>query len=535
MGPDPVVAPVTAADLTDRPGGRQPGDRQGAGNLGGAARHSVLNLLGVAVAAVLGFALNVVVTRAWSKPDAGLFFSATSAFMLLLTGSRLGTGVGSVYFVSRYRALGRIDRLRASLISGVVPVLLVGCVLAVAGYLATPWLADLITRRGGPQVENALRVLVVFLPVAALGDVALSACRGFGRMRPLITIDRIGRPIAQFAGVLLVALAGLSASFALPLAWVLPYLPAGIVAAFWLAVMVRRAERSAGVVPVPARSELGPYWRYTGPRAAGSVAQMTVQRLDIVLVGALRGLSEAAVYAAATRFMVFGQLSAQALSTAVQHRFADLLARDDRAGAGRLYQTVTAWLVLITWPLYLVFAIFANELLKLFGDGYNEGRSVTVLLALTMLVATACGMVDEMLNMAGKTALTFINAMLGLVVNVSLNLLLIPEWGMLGAAIAWSATRLVTNLVPVTQLAVTLKLHPFGRGTLLAALLSAACFGVPPLAGRLMIDDSLPVLIASTLIGGLVYLAGLWHWRRAFDLGALRAMRRRPKQAVDAS
>jgi O-antigen/teichoic acid export membrane protein len=516
-GPD---APDTPADTA------APAASTRGGELGGAARQGAANLVGVAVAAVAAFGLNIVVTRNWSIADAGLFFSATSIFMIAYATARLGTGLGSVYFISRYRALGQQERIRASVLAGLLPVLGFGTVLGVTGWLTAPWLVDVLFADPRPGAVTTLRILLLFVPLAATGDLALAACRGFGRMRPLLVVERVGRNLLQVGGVGLAAVLSLTATTALPLAWVLPYLPTAVVGLVWLATLVRRAERAARERPVGVRTELRSYWRYTGPRALSSVAQIAVQRVDIVLLGALRSLADAAIYTAATRFLALGQLAGQALSTAVQHRLAEHLARDDRAAAGRLYQAATGWLVLLAWPVYLLFAVFAEAVMALFGEGYAAGRGVTVYLALTMLVATGCGMVDTVLNMAGKTAWTFYNALAGLVVNVVANLLLIPPYGIFGAAVAWSLAILVNNIVPLVQLHWAMGLHPYGRGTLTAAGLALGCFGAPPLLARAVFGADLLVLLGVVVVGGLAYAAAAWRLRRVLQLDALRALRR---------
>lgn len=559
VGPGAVVAEVTRTARTTAVGpSGEPSGEVAAGvaaeggdeaQLRGAARHGVANLAGVAVAAAAAFALNIVVTRGWSMRDAGLFFTGTSVFMIAYSAARLGTEVSSVYFISRARALGQPERIRPALLAGAVPVALTGVVLAVAGWFWAPALAGVLFSEPAPDAVPMLRALMVFLPVAALGDLALAACRGFGRMAPLLLLDRLGRQGLQFLAVTLAAVLGASVATGLPLAWALPYAPMTVAALAWLALLVRRTERAAtgprpaGAHPVPGgadhpdtdhpgRVRLGrEYWRYTGPRALGSLAQMAMQRLDIVLLAALRGAAEAAVYTAATRFLALGQLSGQALATAVQHRIAEQMALGDRAATNRLYQAATGWLVLLAWPAYLLFAVFAEAVLALFGPGYGAGRTVTVVLALTMLLATACGMVDAVLNMAGKTSWTFYNALAALVVNVVGNLLLIPPYGMAGAAVAWAAAIAVRNLAALVQLYTAMRLHPFGRGTLVAAVLSAGCFGVPLLAARLVFGAGhLPVLAAAAVAGGLGYAAAAWRWRTVLQLDALRAEARRRRR-----
>lgn len=499
------------------------------GELRGAARHGLVNLLGVVVAALAGFALNIAVARFYTQSQAGLFFAATSAFVLAVGVSRLGSVTGTVYFVSRYRALGQPQHLRPMLIAGLAPVLSVGVALGTVGWLCAPWLARQIFDGPGVDGDHALRALAVFVPAAALADVAQSACQGFGRMRPLVLMDRLGRALGQLAAVAVVAWLGLSVGTALPLAWAAPYLPVAAVSVLWLLRLVHRAEKAIApdASTVTVRSQLRPFWRYAGPSAAASLAQMTVQRLDILLLGALSGLPEAALYTAATRFLVIGQLAGQGVSAAVQHRIANHLARGDTAGAGGLYQAATCWLVLLAWPFYLLAAVFAVPMLSLFGAGYTEARSVTVVLALAMLVGTGCGMVDAVLNMAGRTTWTLYNALAALAANVGLNLLLIPRFGMRGAVVAWAAAIVIANLAPLAQLYMTLGLHPFGRGMMAAAGLSLACFGVPALVADLGFDASLPVLSVVAMSGVLVYLGVLWRLRSVMQLsGLLRGTRR---------
>ena len=82
--------------------------------------------------------------------------------------------------------------------------------------------------------------------------------------------------------------------------------------------------------------------------------------------------AEAAIYTAATRFLVVGQLVGQSFSQAVQPMLGAALARQDRAGGDRLYRTATCWLVLIAWPFYLTFAVLGPEILRLFGPVYDD-------------------------------------------------------------------------------------------------------------------------------------------------------------------
>ncbi len=114
---------------------------------------------------------------------------------------------------------------------------------------------------------------------------------------------------------------------------------------------------------------------------------------------------------------------------AAQPQFTRLFAVGDRDGANAVYQATTAWLILLTWPLYLLAVIFGPYVLVIFGHAYHAGSTVMVILGLAMLVATACGQVDMVLITTGRSSWSLYNGLLAMVINVGVDLVLIPKAG----------------------------------------------------------------------------------------------------------
>src|SRR4029077_13616499 len=108
----------------------------------------------------------------------------------------------------------------------------------------------------------------------------------------------------------------------------------------WLRRIRRPQRRDTDRPATDGRVDAGArgFWRFTAPRALASVAQIVIQRLDIVLVAFMRGPVEAAIYTAATRFLVVGQLANAAISMAAQPQMTHLFAVRDRQGANAVYQ-----------------------------------------------------------------------------------------------------------------------------------------------------------------------------------------------------
>ena len=500
------------------------------------ARNGLMGLLGAAVSAVVNLALVLMVVHAAGKTTAGVVFAVTSLFLIAVTVSRLGSPTGLVYFLVRARSHGSVGSMRRILRTGVVPVICAALLLSAVLFVTAPGLASWIAPAKANEAVGPIRILALIVPLAAISDTLLQASRGFNTMRPLVFVERIGRPIGQVVLTVIAIAVGSRAASAFTAAWVLPYVITAGVAVWWTRHLLRGAERrsvnsdgSDGSVPATtaATTTRREYWTFTAPRGLQSVVQIALQRLDVVLVSAILGPREAAVYAAVTRFLVFGQLGAQAITSAVQPQLGSLLFAGDRRGAGHVYQVSTCWLVLLTWPVYLSLGVFSKQIPSFFGKGYDAGTAVLLVLACAMLVATGAGLVDVALAMAGRTTWTLANSTLALVVDVSLNLILLPRIGIMGAAIAWAAAIVCNNVLPVTQLAVSMKLHPFGRGTLLAMASALAWLGALPALAGLALSYTAPVLVAAMAVGAVGYVGTAWRMREVFDLDALlRAGRR---------
>jgi O-antigen/teichoic acid export membrane protein len=489
------------------------------------ARGGLLNLVGAAVAGLGTVALTVIIARTFSKAAAGAFFTAMSLFLIVEAVASLGAATGTVYFIARLRALGQHQRIPEVMRTAIRPVAVVSVTAAVILFLLADPVARLLVdgqlgHAGATPavVTGELRALAIALPFAVMLDVLLGASRGYRVMGPTVMVDRIGRPVLQLAGIGVAAVAG-SAALLAPL-WALPYVPAACVVWLWFRRIRRQPQPAAA-----AESKDGPtplhFWRFTGPRGLAALAQITIQRIDIVLVAIMRGPAEAAVYTAATRFLVAGQFGNQAISMAAQPRFTEMFAQGDHRGANRIYQATTAWLILLTWPLYLLAVSFGPQIITVFGHSYRAGATVMVILGLTMLLATGCGQVDMVLVTTGRSSWSLINGLLAVVVNVGLDVALIPRYGITGAAIGWSAAIIITNLMPLAQVAATKRLHPFGRGTFVSAALCAFSFGVLPLAARHLIGPGAVPSLAAIGCGCVVMAAGIWHFRGDLHVAAM--------------
>jgi O-antigen/teichoic acid export membrane protein len=476
---------------------------------------------GFVASAVLQFGLVVAVTHGLATPAAGAFLEAVALFMILSNWGEIGTDTAMVRTVPRLRALGRGVDISTAVRSAAFPVLFVGAIAGLALLPLAPAIADVFfSEAERDEATTYLRSFGVLLPVASATTVLLAATRGFGSMVPYVAVQNLGVPLSR---VLLVGAAVITGGGALliGLAWSLPLLAALIAALLCYRLLARRDAPHWVGEPRPARELAREVWTFAGPRALAAVFGVTITWFDVLLVGALASTREAAIYAAISRLALIGTYALQAMGMAVAPRFSELVTLHQHQPLQHLYRIATSWMMALMWPLYIVMMVFPSLIAQLFGPSYSAGATALVILSAAGLFNLATGNVTVLLLMSGYSKLNMLNAAGALALNVVLNLLLIPRYGMSGAAVAWAASIVANNLAALIQVRRRLGLQPFGNGYWLVALGTVACFGVVAAVGRLAGGESLQVLAGVLLASTALYSAFLWRTRDRIGLASL--------------
>lgn len=495
-------------------------------HLGGIARGGALNLVGAFVAAAGNFGLIVLVANSFPERTAGMLFAAVSVFLILESCSALGSDTGMARFMLRLELHGRADDIRPTLRLAFGPVLLTSLGLAALLLVTAGPLAPVLGLSGGSG-PAMLRVVALALPFAVVGDFFLALTRAFGRMRPTVLTDSMLRVLLQVGAVATVGWVGAGA-IAVTAAWTAPYVVSAAVAvAVGLRLVLARTARAeaTGRTPPGLRRE---FWTYTAPRGVAQVFQIGLQRVDIILVATILDPAAAAVYTAATRFVVVGQFATQAIQRVLQPRFTHLLAEDRPDTVAEVFRVSTSWAVLLSWPVYLAVACAAPLYLEVFGSGYAEaGTGVVVVMALAMMLAAAAGPLDTLLLMSGRSLNSLFNTGAALVCDVVLCIVLLPRWGLVGAAVAWAVSVVLRNGLALVQVRRDLRITPFSTAVSLAAGASVVCIAGPVLAVRAVAGPSPWPVLAALAVGGAALCGALWAAREHLALTALRSLVRR--------
>ena len=169
-----------------------------------------------------------------------------------------------------------------------------------------------------------------------------------------------------------------------------------------------------------------------------------------VVNGMSNNIEEVGVYYAAFKLSMFAAVSLMAVNSIASPKFAEIFAKGDMQALKKIIQQSTKLIFWTSVPLALILFIFPHFFLGLFGEEFRVGVSAFILLSLGRLISSLSGSVGNVLQMTGNQNIYAVILFFGSILNILLNLILIPTYGINGAAlasmfslIAWNASMVL--------------------------------------------------------------------------------------------
>lgn len=412
-------------------------------------RESLLTFGGITVNAALAFVVTWLIGSGLGATATGEFFQLTSWFMIATSVVGLGADTGLMRALSRQKSLGEVRLLRSTVRTAVLPVLAVGALLGATTFAVAPVLGSWM----GLDADgvDTLRILALALLPGALIGVLLGGSRGLGRISTYTLIQNLLIPVLRLAAVA-AAVVWIGSAWAAVWAWAAPLLLAAALAAFALRRQISRdAPAPAALDRVESVAQRRAFWAFSLPRGGAVILERALDWADVLIVIALLGPAAGGVYGVVTRIVQAGSMLEAAMRIVLGPRMSSAVAQGRTGEARSLFRRVTSLLILSSWPFYIAVAVFAPDLLGLFGEPFREGTTALVVLAIAMGLRNTGGALQTVLLMAGRSTSQLMNKAVQLTVLIVLCLVLVPMWGIVGAAVAYAAGVVVDTLLAGIQ------------------------------------------------------------------------------------
>ena len=414
-------------------------------SLGGSLVGRGLNFLGYALLA-----------RILNPVDFGLYAVAMAVLQILETVARLGLSNGIMRLGSKHTR-GVSPALRELLTQSVLIAVASGLAAGVLLFIAAPVLATSLF--GKPSLAPFLQAFAAALPLLCGLRVVAAATRLSLRTK-----------YSVYAGDLIPAsthLVFLGLLLAVPGWW--QGAVAARVASFALAMVAGLLflTRLFPGLPTISRHGLASARRllsFSIPTAFASILMGVLVSMDRVFLGIFREASEVGVYQAAAQVAVVMTFLLAAVNTIFAPLAAGAHHRGEIAGLNEAFRVSTRWGLYLSLPLFLAIGAAPGAMLSaVYGSRFAEAALPLLILMAGQLANVATGCAGSLLNMTGHPRQWLALSAGAVGVNLTLNALLVPRWGAVGAAAATAAAAGPLYLVAVFQIRRLVGLWPYDK------------------------------------------------------------------------
>jgi len=436
------------------------GTQQFRSQVGHISRNSGVYFAGTIFSVALGYVFKVYLARVLGAEALGIYALGITLIGFLGAFNSLGLVESAVRFAAVYRAAHKLEQLRALLWRGgaillAANILFAAILLSTGGVVAVRFYHSPVLARYIPWF-TALMLLSV---IATFYGRILAGYKEVGR-RTIIT-NFIGSPATMLLAVFLIYFGwGLRGYLFAQILGVV--LVIALVLAFVWKLTPSEARLSLHWPPRLERE----VWSFSAAAVGVLLLEFVMSQVDKIALGFYWGAREVGIYSVSAAVVAYVSLILNSVNQVFSPMIADLHAREDNAMLGHLYKALTKWILGLTLPLAITVMVYASPILRIFGHDFEAGWAVLIIGTFGQLVNCGVGSVGLLLLMSGnQRRLLRVQVAMAAVMTVA-SVALVPNWGIVGAAVAAAITNAGTNAWNLLEVRRVLGLSPFSRSYL---------------------------------------------------------------------
>ena len=389
-------------------------------------------------------------------------------------------------------------RFRGVLLESILGAFLSGVAAGILVFLAAPFLAERVFEK--PETVRIIRVFALAFPLYSALQVAAAATRITHRIVYSALAEDLLQPASflvlfllaySLGGGVLAAAAAAVVSFGLALA---------LASVFVRQLFPSVIDPKHGIV-----SSRRSLVRFSLPASLAGMSLILILWIDRLILASHRPAEEVGIYQAVSQPAFLISVVLAAFNAIFAPMIAELARRGEMERIDRLFKISTKWALYLEVPLFLVVLLApASVIAGVYGSDYLPGVAPMMVLAAGQFVNTATGTVGFLLIMTGRQSHWMKISFAVLALDVALNLLLVPAFGMTGAAVATATSigfLVLGGLLSVRHL---LGIWPYDvryfKGIGAAFVTVIVLLGIEHLAQGSPAFTSLAMLVAATAV-----------------------------------
>lgn len=435
------------------------------------AQGTFILFIGVFLSKILGYGYRVLIARNGVE-EYGIFSIALAVYGLILAFASLGIPEGIARYVGFFRGEDELGKMRKSLKMSLRVLFFTGVLAVIVSYFLARPIAEGVFHI--PELTIVLQIIILAIPFDMGIRIFVNSLRGLEKPRYEVYIRNIVENIVKIGltgmfFILGVKLVGMTVSF------VIAIFISFILLGYYLNKnfsLFKKTEKYPGL-----QKEL---LLYSLPLFLSNVLIFVFTWVDTLMLGWLVNAHDVGLYNAAVPTSQLLYLFPSTLMAMFLPILTMVWAQKNPEQFRNTFQSATRWILIINLALVIPLFIFSKEILGiLFGGVYGTASVALMILLVGRFIDFSLLAGSNVLMVVKRTKLLLFNNLITAVLNVVLNLIFIPKYGIAGAALGTSIavslqallvlieTKILTKHLALTKNSLKILLNGFVAGAVL--------------------------------------------------------------------
>ena len=397
---------------------------------------------------VISFAGKIVMARLLETTSFGWMALGSMILSFATMFSLLGLNSG----VARYLPMAKNDKERKGIILSVLYISIpVSVIVSIFIFILADEIAVRIFHDSG--LVGIIKIFAIIVPFSAFINITISIFIGLKNAKLRLYVQNVIIPSARFVSVTALILFGFGAIGA-ACGYLVSYFIASLFSVYYL---IKNSPVATSVEPKYFYTELV---SFSLPLMVSTSAIYVMTNTDTFMLGYFLSSAEVGIYNASYSLSTLTHVFSMSIGLIFMPVFSEMLVKN-KDESRKIYQITTKWIFMLSLPVFFVLFLFPEQVIKFtFGQKYSTGAVSLMILTLCFFVGPILGPNVQALTSIGKSKeIMYLNIVTTLL-NIVLNYLLIPHFGITGAALATGLSYAILNTSYSLYLYKLEKIHP---------------------------------------------------------------------------
>ncbi len=467
------------------------------------AKSSIIVFLGVFLSKIILYIYRIIIARYFGPEGYGLFSLALIIFSFFISLSALGLSEGIVRYISFFRGKKKSNEInflfKTILIISLISSIFFGAIL----FFASDFIA--LTFFHSPELIILLKIFSFAIPLSVISVVYMNTLRAYENITSYSFNINIMQNLSRLLFLVFLIFLGIKSVNVIAISYVLGtavlllsgylfcryYLPE-----IFLPSSLEKDKKNKIIKEV---------LNYSWPLMFLGIIMSVFYWVDSLLLGYFRNITEVGFYNAAipivALFALVPELFMQLFFPLIVKQFS----RKNNGLIKELSKQVGKWIFIFNLPLLILLLLFPGAIINiLFGKEYIVAENALRILAFGCFFGSFSPIFTNLLSMTGKSRTIFSIISSTFLINLILNLLLIPQYGLSGAAISTTCSSILLWAILMIKVKQTTDIFPFRR-KLFKILIASIIPTIILLVYREIIRINILTLVLGLILFGSIY------------------------------